>query len=142
MKRVTVFAAVCIAALIVLKLAKVNVWAYFSPRALIFVTLYTAVLVLVRYSPGRCFYRFAVLGDPGRHLPLEIVKARDFAAYVSIRLLFAGLIFSLAEVSGVLFTLPDIVSGARALSSALLASLYALFLYIAIARWSESSQAA
>ncbi len=103
-------------------------------RALAFVTLYTFVLVLMKYSPGRCMYRIMVLNEPERHLPIEIQTAQEFVVFAGTRLLFAGLIFTLVDVANVLAANWDVLMAAGALSMALSASLYALILYVIVSR--------
>jgi len=133
-KRIGLAAAAGVIALAAAYSFSATVRVYVSWRALLFVTLYTAILVAARYSPGRCLHRISVAGDPSRHLPLEVMKAREFVSYVCTRLLFAGLIFTLADIAGVLAANKDVVCAAGTLSMALSASLYSLVLYLVVSR--------
>ena len=105
-----------------------------SWRALFSVALYTACLVIARYSPGCCLYRIWVLSAPSKRLPVEVAKAREFVTYVCRRVLFAGLIFTLADIAIVLNSSKDFVRAAGPLSMALSASLYSLILYLMLSR--------
>ena len=109
--------------------AGVTVSNFISWRAGALVMLYCAVFVLARYAPGVCMYRLVVLDEPHRHFQPELERARSFAVYVGKRLLFAGLIFTLADIAGVLAHTSDPVKAASALSMSLLSALYALVLY-------------
>ena len=74
-----------------------------------------------------------VLKAPHKHIPLELRKARDFGVYVSERLLFAGLIFTLANVARALALGAGAVESG-ALEMSLTSALYALIMYWAVAR--------
>jgi hypothetical protein len=103
-------------------------------RAFILVTIYAGLLVLARYSPGKCLYRILVLRSPERFYASEVNKAVDFASYVGTRLLFAGLIFTLADIARVLAGGGDIIDMSSALVTTLSAALYALVLYLVVGR--------
>ncbi len=121
------------------RISHVEIWQRLDGRALLLVLLYTAMFVLSRYSPGRCLYRMLVLNDPERHLPLEVERACDFAAYAGTRILFAGLIFTLVDIARVLAANSDLVASAGALSMALSAALYAMILYVVVSRTGEAA---
>ncbi len=103
-------------------------------RALSLVTVYASVLVLGRFSPGRCTYRLLVLNSPGRHAAGEVGKAVSFIGYAGTRLLFAGLIFTLAGVARVLAEGGDAFAASSALALTLNSALYAFILYLIINR--------
>ncbi len=111
-------------------LAGLEARAFLDWRAFSLVSLYTVILVGARYTPGRCIYRFAVLGEPRRHMPSELERARVFADYVGRRLLFGGLIFTLVEIAEVAAFKGLGMEAAGALSMTLTAALYALVLYL------------
>jgi len=112
---------------------------YADPWALLLVVLYTMILILGRYSPGRCMYRILILNSPRRYAPSEVRKAVTFAAFAGTRLLFAGLIFTLVEIAKALSTGGDLSSLAAALTAALNASLYAFILYLLVKRASRTA---
>jgi hypothetical protein len=105
-----------------------------SPGTLLLILAYAGILVLARYSPGQCMYRLLVLREPHRHGAGEVRKALDWAGYVGTRVLFAGLIFTLTEIARVMADGRGMVEAAAALTMTLLAALYGLSLYLAIAR--------
>jgi hypothetical protein len=108
-------------------------------RPLLCVTLYAVVLIIAKHTPGICCYRFWVLSEPSRHFPREIERARAFARFAGERILFGGLILTLMEIAVVLTTAaPETV--AALLPGTLLASLYAMFLYMMMEK--SSAQAA
>lgn len=107
-------------------------WVVCGWRAFALVTTYTAVLVVVKYPPGRCMHRISVVKNPDGRLPVEVLKARDFLTYVCTRLLFAGLIFTLLDAAVTLFANKDLLVAADALRMALLASLFSLMLYLVV----------
>jgi hypothetical protein len=112
---------------------------YVDPAAFLLVTTYAVILVLGRYSPGKCVYRLLVAASPNKHLPSEVAKATDFMDFVAVRLLFAGLIFTLVQIARVLAGLGEGAGAPSALSSTLTAALYALILYVAVRRVSASA---
>lgn len=105
-----------------------------NPGAFLLILAYAGILVLARYSPGQCMYRLLVLRSPHRHSACEVRKALDWAYYVGTRVLFAGLIFTLTDVARVLADGRGFVEAAAALTMTLLAALYGLAMYLAIAR--------
>jgi hypothetical protein len=109
-------------------------WVTCGWRALALVTAYTAVLVAIKYPPGRCMHRISVVTNPDGRLPVEVLKARDFLTYVCTRLLFAGLIFTLFDAAVTLLANKDLLVAADALRMALLASLFSLMLYLVVSR--------
>lgn len=115
-------------------------WAhrYFDPREFSLILVYTVVLVLARFSPGRCMYRLIVLGRPEKHFPPQVAEAQRFAGFIRTRVLFAGLIFTLAKIACVMVSGPDVLAASGALAMTLTSALYALVLYWVISRlWSE-----
>jgi len=140
LKRALLFAAVGVLLLFAASyISSVDVWQRLDGRALFLVLAYTSILVLAKYSPGRCMYRFLVLNDPERHLEVEVERASAFASYVGTRILFAGLIFTLVDIARVMAANDDLLSASGALSMALSASLYSLALYFLISRTGEAA---
>jgi hypothetical protein len=112
---------------------------YADPGAFSLVVLYATILILGRYSPGRCLYRILVLKSPRKYAPSQVRKAVAFATFAGTRLLFAGLIFTLVEIARALAAGGDFASLTAALAAALNASLYAFILYLAVKRFSGAA---
>lgn len=104
--------------------------AYIDARAFLLVVFYGFFVAIGRYRPGVFLYRMVVLGEPERHLPPELERARDFAAFAGRRLLFAGLIFTLADIAALMLRAPGMYWVTPALPTCLLAALYAMMLFM------------
>jgi len=111
----------------------------FSWQALCLVTLYTGLLVLAEYSPGRCLYRILVLASPRKHLALELEKAYAFARHVGVRLLLAALILALSDVAGLVAAEDGILAAAHTPSVSLTGTLYALVSYVIVTRGARAA---
>lgn len=109
-------------------------------RAFTVLLVYAGTLVVIRHTPGICFYRMVVLAEPERHIRPELERARSFAAFTGERFLFAGLIFTLGEVALILAHSP-VSAYTASLVAALPTALYALFFYALAVRAARAAAA-
>lgn len=134
LKRRTAFAAIAAATGLAAVFGLGIFGSIINSSTLSLIVTYAVLLVLGRYSPGKCMHRMIVLGNPDRHVPLEVERARAFASFVAARLLFAGLIFTLADIARVLSQWGDLETLAQGLALSLVAALYAMVFYVAVGR--------